>query len=81
MKKSILTFLILIILLCGMSSNASDGMTMIINELEYQPVAVIKNPIQTKESTFPGVLPDPAVLILIPTGLIGLAGLSRNNYM
>ncbi|MCB2148040.1 MAG: hypothetical protein KQI81_16310 [Deltaproteobacteria bacterium] len=80
-KKSILTFLVVFVVLGGMSSSASDGMTQLIADSRSQAVAVAKDAPSAKEDSTTTSIPNSAIILLIATGLVGLAGVSRRKNL
>lgn len=79
MKKSLLTFLIVFILLGSMSSSASDGLIQEVSHAESGAVAVAADNPPPTEKASPNAMPGSAIMLLIATGLVGLAGVSRKN--
>jgi hypothetical protein len=78
MKKSIQTFLTVLILLGSMSSSASDGMIQTAHS-ESQAAVVAADSPPAEEASSSTAMPGSAVILLIATGLVGLAGVSRRN--
>jgi hypothetical protein len=78
MKKSILTFLTVLIIFGSMSSSASDGMIQTAHSESRAAVVAADNP-PAKEAASSTAMPGSAVILLIATGLVGLAGVSRRN--
>jgi len=79
MKKSLLTFLIVFSLLGSMPSSASDGLIQGVSHSESGAVAVAADNPPAKEKASSTSMPGSAVMLLIATGLVGLAGVSRKN--
>jgi hypothetical protein len=79
MKQSILTFLTVLIIFGSMSSSASDGMIQIAAHSESQAATVAADNPPAKEAASSTAMPGSAVILLIATGLVGLAGVSRRN--
>jgi hypothetical protein len=79
MKEPILTFLIIFILLGGVPSVASNGTATIISSIESQSLGAVADAHQNKEPASPTSMSDSTILLLIATGLMGLAGVSREN--
>ena len=78
MKQSILTFLTVLIICGSMSSSASDGMIQTAHSEPRAAVVAADNP-PDKEASSSTAMPGSAVILLIATGLVGLAGVSRRN--
>ena len=79
MKQSILTFLTVLIIFGSMSSSASDGMIQIAAHSESQAATVAADNPPAKEAASSTAMPGSAVILLIATGLVGLAGVSRRK--
>lgn len=79
MKEPILTFLIIFILLVGIPSVASKGTAIIFTSIESQSLAITVDALRTKEAASSSSMSDSTILLLIATGLMGLAGVSRKN--
>ena len=79
MKQSILTFLTVLIIFGSMSSSASDGMIQIAAHSESHAAVVAADSPPDKEASSSTAMPGSAVILLIATGLVGLAGVSRRN--
>jgi len=79
MKKSILTFLTLLILLSGMPSSASDGTIKIGSASGARSGDVPVSPLQPTDTAFQTATPNYTILLLVGIGLIGLAGVNREN--
>ena len=79
MKKSLLTFLIVFTLLGSMPSSASDGLLQEDFHSESGAVAVATDNPPAKETASSTSMPGSAIMLLIATGLVGLAGVSRKN--
>ena len=81
MKKSTLTFLTAFIMFGSMSSSASDGMIQRVAYSESQAVAVAADNPPAREAASSTAMPGSAIILMIATGLVGLAGVShRNNH-
>ena len=79
MKKSLLTFLIVFSLLGSMSSSANDGLIQEVSHSESGAVAVATDNPPATEKASSNSMPGSAIMLLIATGLVGLAGVSRKN--
>lgn len=79
MKKLLLTVLIVFILLGSMSSSASDGLIQDVSHSESGAVAEAADNPPAKEKASSTSMPGSAILLLIATGLVGLAGVSRRK--
>jgi hypothetical protein len=78
MKEPILTILIIFILLGGIPTAASNG-TIIFTSIGSQSLAVTADALRTKEPASSTSMSDSTILLLFATGLMGLAGVSREN--
>jgi hypothetical protein len=79
MKKPIVTFLIVFILISGTVSSAGNALLGSLSESGSEAILVssaLETDVQPTSST---PTPKSAALLLIATGLIGLAGVSRRN--
>ena len=79
MTQPIITFLIVFLLFGGMSSSADDAMSALNSDSGPGVAAVSANvPTATNDATA-APIPDTATMLLIATGLIGLAAISRRK--
>jgi hypothetical protein len=79
MKEPILTILIIFILLGGIPTAASNGTAIIFTSIGSQSLAVTADALRTKEPASSTSMSDSTILLLFATGLMGLAGVSREN--
>lgn len=78
MTKPILTFFIIFMLLGGMSSSAGDAMSELSSDSATEAnLSVNVTTAENDATTTPA--PNTATMLLIATGLIGLAGVSRRK--
>jgi len=57
----------------------SNGTAIIFSSIESKSLGAVANAHQTKEPVSPTYMSDSTILLLIATGLMGLAGVSRKN--
>lgn len=79
MKKPILTFLFVFILLGGMSSSADNAMSDLISESGSEVSLVSLRVTTGTNDATTAPAPNSATILLIATGLIGLAGVSNRK--
>jgi len=79
MKKPIFTFLFVFMLLGGMTSTADNAVLDSISGIESE--VALQASAATADGSEPSTAPVPnsATMLLIATGLVGLAGVSRRN--
>ena len=79
MKKPILTFLFVFILFGGMSSSADNAMSDLISESGSEVSLVSLSVTTSTNDATTAPAPNSATILLIATGLIGLAGVSNRK--
>ena len=79
MPHSLVTFLIVFLLIGGMSSSADDAMSALNSDSGPGVAAVSSNVSTETTGATAAPIPDTATMLLIATGLIGLAAISRRK--
>jgi hypothetical protein len=79
MKKPIVTFLIVFTLISGTVSSAGNALLGSLSESGSEAILVSSALETDVQPTSSKPTPKSAALLLIATGLIGLAGVSRRN--
>ena len=78
MTQPILIFFIVFLLLGGMSSSADDAMSELASDSRFE-VGPVSSNVTTATDATAAPIPDTAAMLLIATGLIGLAAISRRK--
>ena len=79
MTQPILIFFIVFLLLGGMSSSADDAMSELASDSRFEVGPVPSNATTATDGATAAPIPDTAAMLLIATGLIGLAAISRRK--
>ena len=79
MTQPILIFFIVFLLLGGMSSSADDAKSELASDSRFEVGPVSSNVTTATDGATAAPIPDTAAMLLIATGLIGLAAISRRK--
>ena len=79
MTQSIITFLIVFLLLGGVTSSTDDAISALNSDSGLGVASVSSNVSNAANGATAAPIPDTATMLLIATGLIGLAAISRRK--